>query len=235
MRLRVDGLLKTRVHTTSSSTARMPETKEIDMAEGSPFYDKRYANKEFYWGKKPSAMCDRIIEVIQPNSQFHPKLLDLGSGEGRNAVYFAGNGFDVTCVDISLPGLEKTRRYAEELGLEVRTIHAEIITYEPEDTYDVIFSTGALHYLPPEVRKLQFENYKQATSSIGINALSVFVRKPFIPRPPDAEGTSYPWISGELMSYYGDWEIVYSTEEIFDCMSSGIPHKHAVNSVMTRR
>ena len=205
------------------------------MNKGSIFYDKRYTNKEFYWGKKPSAMCDRIMEIIRPSSRFRPKLLDLGSAEGRNAVYFAKNGFDVTAVDISLPALEKTKRYAEEVAAEVKTIHADIITYEPEDTYDVIFSTGALHYLPPEVRKIRFEHYKQFTSSIGINAFSVFVRKPFIQRAPDAEGTSHAWRSGELMSYYRDWEIVYSTEEIFNCMSSGTPHKHAVNRLITRR
>lgn len=228
-------MLKTKVPTMNSSAERMPETKEVDVIEGSPFYDQRYANKEFYWGRKPSAMCDRIIELIRPNSQFHSKLLDLGSGEGRNAVYFAKNGFGVTCVDIFLPGLEKTKRYAEEEAVEVKTIHADIVTYEPEDTYDVIFSTGTLHYLPPQVRKIRFEHYRQSTSSIGINAFSVFVRKPFIPRAPDAEGASHAWRSGKLMGYYRDWEIVYSTEEIFDCISSGIPHKHAVNRLITRR
>lgn len=37
------------------------------------------------------------------------------------------------------------------------------------------------------------------------------------------------------MGYYWDWEILYCTEEIFDCMSSGIPHKHAVNRIIARR
>jgi len=197
-------------------------------------YDQNYTGHEFYWGKKPSAMCDRILKIIQPTSQFYPKLLDLGSGEGRNAVYFAKHGFDVTALDVSLPGLEKTKRYAEELGVEVKTIQADIITYNLEDTYDVIFSTGTLQYLLPKIRKIRFENYKQFTSPKGINALSVFVRKPFIPRPPDAEGTSYPWRSGELMSYYWDWEIIYCTEEIFDCMSSSVPHRHAVNRLIAR-
>ena len=39
----------------------------------------------------------------------------------------------------------------------------------------------------------------------------------------------------ELMSYYHDWEILFSVEEIFDCMSGGIPHKHAVNRIIARR
>lgn len=197
-------------------------------------YDQNYTGHEFYWGKKPSAMCDRILKIIQPTSQFYPKLLDLGSGEGRNAVYFAKHGFDVTALDVSLPGLDKTKRYAEELGVEVKTIQADIITYNLEDTYDVIFSTGTLQYLLPEIRKIRFENYKQFTPPKGINALSVFVRKPFIPRPADAESTSYPWRSGELMSYYWNWEIIYCTEEIFNCMSSGVPHRHAVNRLIAR-
>jgi 2-polyprenyl-3-methyl-5-hydroxy-6-metoxy-1,4-benzoquinol methylase len=40
-------------------------------------------------------MCDKVIEIIRPSSDFHPKLLDLGCGEGRNAVYFAKHGFRV--------------------------------------------------------------------------------------------------------------------------------------------
>jgi tellurite methyltransferase len=186
-------------------------------------YDQRYAGQGFYWGKKPSAMCDRVMEIIRPGTGFRSKLLDLGCGEGRNAVYFARHGFEVVGLDLSLPGLEKTRGYAEEVGVHVETIQADIVDYELEDTYDVIFSTGTLHYLPPEMR------------SQRVNALSVFVEKPFIPRAPDAEVTAYPYKSGELMSYYWDWEIVYCVEEIFNCMSSGIPHQHAVNRIIARR
>lgn len=197
-------------------------------------YDQKYAAEEYYWGKQPSAMCDRVIEIIRPSSDYRPKLLDLGCGEGRNAVYFAQHGFDVFGLDTSLPGLKKAKRYAEEVGVSVETIQADIINYTLKDTYDVIFSTGTLHYLPPEVRSQRFQDYKDCTSPDGINALSVFVEKPFIPRAPDAEATAHVYQSGELMSYYWDWEILYSTEEIFDDMSSGIPHQHAVNRIISR-
>ena len=204
------------------------------MEKGTP-YDQRYAGREFYWGKKPSTMCERVIEITSPGADFPPKLLDLGCGEGRDAVYFAKYGFEVVGLDLSLPGLEKTRRYAEEVGVYVKTIHADVVDHELEDTYDVVFSTGTLHYLPPEVRSQRFQNYKDCTSPDGINALSVFVKKPFIPRAPDGEATAYPYKSGELMSYYWGWEILYCVEEIFDCMSSGIPHKHAINRIIARR
>jgi tellurite methyltransferase len=198
-------------------------------------YDQRYANQEYYWGKKPSAICDRIIEIIRPSSDFRPKLLDLGCGEGRNAIYFAKHGFEVVGLDLSLPGLEKTRKYAEEVGVHVKTIHADIVTYELEDIYDVIFSTGTLQYLPPEVRGKRFQNYKEHTSPNGIITFSVFVKKPFIARAPDAEDAAFLYKSGELMGYFWDWEIIYCTEDIFDCMSGGIPHRHAVNRIIARK
>ncbi len=202
--------------------------------EGTP-YDQRYASQEFYWGKTPSAMCDRVIEIMRPSADLRPKLLDLGCGEGRNTVYFAQHGFEVIGLDLSLPGLEKTRKYAEEVGVHIETIHADVVNYELGETCDVIFSTGTLHYLSPEIRTQRFQNYKDCTSPGGINAFSVFVKKPFIPRAPDAEETAYSYTSGELMGYYWDWEILYCTEEIFDCMSSGVPHQHAVNRIIARR
>jgi tellurite methyltransferase len=198
-------------------------------------YDGKYAGREFYWGKTPSAMCDRIIEIAKPGPDRSLKLLDLGCGEGRNAVYFARHGFEVVGLDLSPPGLEKTRKYAEEMGVHVETIHADIVHYELRETYDVLFSTGTLHYLPPEVRSQRFQNYKDCASLDGINAFSVFVEKPFIPRAPDAEETAHAYSSGELMGYYWDWEILFSTEEILDCKSGGVPHRHAVNRIIARR
>ncbi len=198
-------------------------------------YDQKYASQDYYWGKKPSKICDRIIEIMKPTSGFRPKLLDIGCGEGRNAIYFAKHGFNVTALDTSMPGLDKTQKYAKEVGVEVKIVHADIITYEIEDTFDVIFSTGTLHYLPPDVREQRFQHFKNSTSPRGINALSVLVGKPFIPGAPDAEENAHLFKSGELMSYYWDWEILYCEEEIFNCMSSGVPHKHAANRIIARR
>ncbi len=199
-------------------------------------YDQRYTGEEFYWGKEPSTMCDKVIEIIGPSADFHPKLLDLGCGEGRNAIYFAKHGFEVHGLDTSLPGLQKMEKYAEEVGVGIKTIQADIITYEVEDTFDVIFSTGTLHYLPRKVRSQRFQNYKDCTSPDGINAFSLFVEKPFIPRAPDTENLRHAsYRSGELMGYYWDWKFLYCVEEIWDCMSGGVPHKHTSNRIIARK
>lgn len=197
-------------------------------------YDAVYRQEAYYWGLKPSAMCDRVIALLPPERS--ARLIDLGCGEGRNAVHFARQGYEVTGMDLSQPGLEKTRRLATELGVRVTVIHADIIYYTLEFTYDVIFSTGALHYLPAEVRAARFADYKAHTAPGGLNTLSVFVEKPFIPPAPDEEPTiAHLYRSGELLGYYWDWEILWCTEEIFDCSSGGIPHRHCMDRVIARK
>lgn len=64
---------------------------------------------------------------------------------------------------------------------------------------------------------------------------SVFVKKPFIPIAPEGESTAHTWLSGDLFTYYHDWRIDYCIEEIFDCMSSGIPHQHATNRILAKK
>ena len=54
-------------------------------------------------------------------------------------------------------------------------------------------------------------------------------------KAPDAEDKALRWISGELFTFYHDWKIEYCKEEIFDCGSGCIPHKHAINRVIARK
>ncbi len=198
-------------------------------------YDQKYTGEDFYWGKAPSSMAPRVLEAMKLSASFRPKLIDLGCGEGRDVVYFARHGFEVVGLDLSAVGLEKARRYATEAGVQIETIHADVADYELAGTYDVVFSTGMLHFLPPDARQARFENYKAHTSPGGINAISVFVDKPFIPPAPDADPGAILFEAGELLNYYWDWEVVYFLEEIFDCNSGGVPHKHCIDRLMVRR
>jgi len=196
-------------------------------------YDTKYAGETYYWGFTPSTTCYEVLKRMPPARPL--KLLDIGCGEGRNAVFFARNGYDVTAFDLSPKGVEKTLRLAEHVGVRLRAFPADLTTYRLDEEFDVLFSTGALHYIPPALRPAIFANYQQATRPAGLHVLSVFVKKPFIALAPDAEPTSQPWFSGELFTLYRDWRIEYCAEEIFDCNSSGVPHQHAVNRLVARR
>jgi tellurite methyltransferase len=199
---------------------------------GNP-YDERYAGETYYWGTRPSRMAYEVLQRLPPDRPV--KLLVIGCGEGRNAVFFARNGYHVSAFDLSAAGVEKTERLAARAGTRVRAFQADVNAYRLDEPYDVLFSTGVLHYVPAERRAELFENYRRFTRPAGLHVMSVFVQKPFLPRAPDGEATAQRWISGELFAHYADWRIEYCTEEIFDCMSSGVPHQHAVNRVVARK
>jgi tellurite methyltransferase len=201
--------------------------------QSSNAYDDRYSQPGWYWGKKVSALCFKVLELMPPEKPL--TLLDIGCGEGQNAVFFARNGYRVTAFDLAQTGVEKTLCLAAEAGVKITAFQADINTYRLREPFDIIFSTGVLHYIPDALRREIFDHYKAFTNENGLNVFSVLVNKPFIPKAPDADATAHTWLSGEVMTYYHDWKIEYSLEHIFDCMSSGVPHQHASNKLVVRK
>jgi len=204
----------------------------INMKEDT-IYDQKYSNDDYYWGKKPSSSCFKVLKLKPPSEKL--RLLVVGCGEGKNAVFFARTGYDVTDFDISNEGVKKTKRFASEVGVEIEVFTADINEFRCEEEFDIIFSTGTLHYIPSNLRNEILKNYKDHTKPRGINVHSVFVDKPFIEPAPDSEETVFKWISGELLTYYKKWKIEWSVEEIFDCDSCGIPHRHAMNRIAAKK
>ncbi len=203
-----------------------------------PDHDSKYAGAEYYWGKEPSELALRVLEFVRPRADFRPRVIDLGCGEGRDVVCFATQGFDATGLEISGAGIEKAQRLAREKGVAIKTIQADVNACVLEGEFDVMYSNGTLQYLPPlppELRAERFAYFKAQTAPGGVHVFSVFVEKPFIARAPDAGEDEYPYRSGELALHYWDWEILECGEKIFECNSSGVPHRHAMNVVVARR
>ncbi len=194
-------------------------------------YDKRYNTEEYYWGLMPNRICYDIMKILPPIKPY--RVLDIGCGEGKDAVFFAKCGYAVTAFDISEQGIEKAKKLAEHNKVEVGFFKADIFDYRLDTEYDIIFSSGVLHFLPDTDRKEFCDCMKVHTTENGINALNVFVQKPFITRAPDEtrdEEKRHPWLSGELFECYHDWLFHICREEIFDCNSGG----YHINIVWTR-
>lgn len=203
------------------------------MIKSSP-YDKEYEKEEYYWGLEHSSLAEQIVNLMKDKLHYK-RLLDIGSGEGRDSIYFAKCGFSVDSLELSLPGIEKINHYSKLADCTVNVLHADMIDYEFGDYYDVIYSMGAIQFLPPEQRQKHFEKYKQYTNIGGYHAHLVFVEKPFIAMAPDWEKTEFLYRSGDLAGYYHDWEIIQCGEQIINCNSANIPHQHAVSYIIAKK
>lgn len=203
------------------------DTKKITI------YEEEYRQASYYWGVVPSKACYRVLELMPPVRAI--RLLDVGCGEGRDAVFFAKNGYVVTGFDISGSGIEKTKRLAGLHNVCVNTIRADINDFRLEDEFDVIYSSGVMHYINPGFRREIIENYQSHTSPGGLNVFNVFIAKPFIAPAPEREPVSHAWKSGELFTYYTDWLLHDAGETVFDCDSSGIPHRHCIDHMISEK
>ena len=178
------------------------------------YYESYYQKEEYFWGVEPSTMCLKVLELIPPVRPI--KVLDIGCGEGKDAVFLARCGYDVSAFDISEAGLEKTKRLADRAHVHVRTFRADMWDYRLDVEYDILFSSGTLHYIKPELRDEIIKNYESHVTYDGVIALHVFVEKPFIAAPPEKEENSFPWKSEQLFTYFttGILTIAWNTSSI---------------------
>jgi thioredoxin reductase/SAM-dependent methyltransferase len=117
-----------------------PDTEAVDMRE---FWDARYSESERVWSGEPNAELAREIEDLPPG-----RALDLGCGEGGDAVWLAGRGWHVTASDISRVALGRGRRHAVRAGVADRVDwqwHDLSVSF-PDGAYDLV-SAQFLHSL----------------------------------------------------------------------------------------
>jgi tellurite methyltransferase len=197
-------------------------------------YDERYSRPGLYWGTKPTGLAHDLVRIVRRLPRPPRTLIDLGSGEGRDSIYFARRGWRVLGVDISSVGVRKSKLRASHLGVRATFEVGDLRTYRFDRRVDVVFSSGALNNIPSRMRAARFEHFKANTSPGGINALNADVAKPYIP-PQTTNPFASPFRSGELLGYYWDWQVLESAQVEFISTASGVPHRKAMDVVIARK
>lgn len=134
-------------------------------------WDERYASEEYVYGTEPNDFL-RAQAARIPNG----RVLCLADGEGRNGVWLAEQGYDVTSVDWSVIGLEKARKLAASRNVSINTIQADLAEYNIEpnawEGVVVIFC-----HLPPPVRRRLFQQAVRGLRPGGVFLLEVYTPK----------------------------------------------------------
>ena len=114
-------------------------------------WDERYAAAELVWSSTPNQFVRSELTGLAPGL-----ALDLASGEGRNAIWLADQGWQVTAVDFSLVGLDKGRtlqeRHERGRDLHIDWVHADALTYDPGVTRFDLVVVAYLQLTPDERR-----------------------------------------------------------------------------------
>jgi len=104
-------------------------------AQGAQEWDSRYAGTDRVWSAAPNAWVAATLR-----GWFTGRALDLGAGEGRHSVWLAALGWKVTAVDFSAAGIDRGREGAQDVGVDVDWVVADVRTWEPPAgvTYDLV-------------------------------------------------------------------------------------------------
>jgi SAM-dependent methyltransferase len=97
-------------------------------------WDRRYAEQDLLWSAEPNNFLVEETRDLAPG-----RALDLAAGEGRNAIWLAEQGWEVTAVDFSPVALDRGRAIAARRGIEVRWVLDDVLAFEPgAETYDLV-------------------------------------------------------------------------------------------------
>jgi SAM-dependent methyltransferase len=134
-------------------------------------WDERFSEPGYAYGTEPNGFLVSVADRIPRG-----KVLCLAEGEGRNAVYLAGLGYDVTAIDTSTVGLAKAEELAHDRGVTIETVNADLEEYQIEQgVWQGIVAIFC--HLPPVIRAALHERCLRGLAPGG-----VFVLEGFTPR-----------------------------------------------------
>ena len=141
-------------------------------------WDRKYSEKELLWSAEPNRFLVAELAGLPPG-----RALDLACGEGRNAIWLAELGCDVTAVDFSEVAIGKALQIAARRQVDVRFLRADLLEYEPEasafdlvlvfylqlpaDELDVVLSRAAAAVAPDGVFLLVGHDSSNLTHGSG--------------------------------------------------------------------
>ncbi|MCF6148595.1 MAG: class I SAM-dependent methyltransferase [Candidatus Kuenenia sp.] len=169
------------------------------------FWDKRYRTEEYIFGKEPVAFLKEHISLLPKG-----KALDLATGEGRNAVFLAENGFEVDCCDVSEIAIEKAKNLAKQNNVRINAFVADLEVYKlPKNSYDVI---SCFYYLQRDI----IPQIKDALKTGGMIIYETFTIENLERGFGGPKNRDYLLRPNELLECFREFKIIYYRELVVD-------------------
>jgi SAM-dependent methyltransferase len=122
---------------------------EVLRAQTDPEFGERWW-EDRYRAQEHRVWSGRVNDVLATEAAGLPpgRALDAGAGEGGDAVWLAGRGWQVTALDLSRTALDRAAAAAAQAGVPLETRQADVSTWEPGDERWDLVTASFLHFLP---------------------------------------------------------------------------------------
>ena len=184
------------------------------------FFDRQYAIHDRYWWRgenrystEPAAHTPYNAQLLTLATQRgYGCALDLGAGEGADAIRLAKLGYHVDAVEMSAVACEKIEHFARVQGVKVHVRNELLENVNLTGTsYDLVIMNGCLHYVRDKIQVLQ--RVLAASTENAVHAVALFstatpvpAEHAVVPVFPDEEG-------GVVERFYHNWDLLLLAHE----------------------
>lgn len=198
-------------------------------------YDELYKDVENLWGDSPGRLIPRFLNMYKSSPG---RALDLGCGDGKNAVYLAERGWQVHCIDVSEQALRRLRQRFSGLGKELSgpIQRADVGRhFDLGYKFELVVSYGVAHCLPDNAALQLIDNIKRHLMPGGFLCFASFNDKLPVPiEHPTGELHLRP--HDAIVGLLSPLEIQYV--EIGDIQEDHLPamgmHRHSLSWVIAQ-
>lgn len=207
----------------------------------SDYFDGVYRESDRYWWRGPeryaldpesyplSLLTQQTLRLLKGRDAGH--ALDIGAGEGTDAIRLAMLGYQVDAVEVSGVGAKKIQMFAEEAGVHrrLRIFSTDVLKFQPDRQYDIVVCNGVLHYVQDKHSAIGL--MQEATRAGGINVISLWSNHTPVPHCHNELVPVYADPEdGVVTSNYKKWskEFIYFERDKTEAAHSDLPeHRHS--------
>lgn len=197
-----------------------------------PFWEEAYQSKDV---AAFSSTPNMTIKEFEQLFNEHSRVLEVGCGEGQNALYLANKGHLVDAFDLSEHGVAKVKYRCELTGTQLNVFVADLTKFNFEQNYDLIVCFGTLHFVDKKDWKKFINDAKRHTNVGGIHIMQIFTD--VVPASKDIAPFAIGLAKeGEIQELYSDWEVLQFKSYVFEDEHPNVPkHLHASNKIVVRK
>ena len=171
-------------------------------------WEKRFsATDDYVFGTDPARFLTEHAEYLKMGAM----ALSVADGEGRNSVWMAQQGMQVTALEFAPSAIAKAEKLAQTRDVPVDFRHADVLRYDWPETYDLVAGVF-IQFVGPEERHKLFEGMKQAVKPGGLILLHGYTPKQLdhgTGGPPFVENM---YTEATLRTAFAGWDILECRE-----------------------
>ena len=185
---------------------------------------------------QPNKFLDLVYKNFKPQSHF----LDLGCGQGQDALFMTKNNFNVTAIEKSEVAVKQIQKIIKENNLKnIEVINSNVLDFEIEkDKYDIINCRNILQFLPKDKALNLIKDIQDKIKANGYILLAAFTTDdPSFNNPKNKNIKSY-FEPQEVLKLFSNFRIIYYLENIIldkGHVGSLEPHRHGIVKIIVQK